>query len=66
MAILTGCAKQVVVERISPPSEWLECKNEPPAPDIVTPDSTVAYMIDLRAAWFDCHDKLERVRDWAA
>ena len=63
---LGACANpKVIVQKINPPSEWLECKDEPAAPVEVTPDSTVRYMMDLRAAWFDCHDKLTRVKDWA-
>lgn len=63
--MLTACGQRVVVEKIKPPIEWLTCKDEPEPPLDATPANMVVYMEAGRAAWFDCHDKLTRVRDWA-
>lgn len=62
--MLTACGQRVVVEKIKPPIEWLTCKDEPEPPLEATPANMVVYMMDLRAALFDCHDKLNRVKDF--
>lgn len=52
---------------VKPPIEKLECAGEPLVPPGAITDSMVAdYMIAQRAAWFDCHTKVEWLREFFA
>ena len=52
---------------VKPPIEKLDCTGEPLVPPGAITDAMVAdYMIAQRAAWFDCHTKVEWLRDFFA
>ena len=77
--LLTACGTPIR-PNLPPPQEWLTCEPAPqrPAlaplngvagtyakPEVDARDSAIArYIIALRAAGFDCRDKLQRVRGY--
>lgn len=74
---LTACGpKPITISVPPPPAEWLQCQQAPERPDLA-PLTTYAkpevdardlviarYIIDLRAAYFDCQNQLGKVRDY--
>ena len=63
---LSACGNSKV-RVVKPPIEKLTCAGEPLVPPGEITDAMVAdYMIAQRAAWFDCHTKVEWLRDFFA
>ncbi len=78
--LLTACGDPVKVNLPPPPAEWLTCEDAPERPALapLTPnggtynkpevdarDSAIArYLLALKAAHYDCADKLQRVRGY--
>src|SRR3546814_6547600 len=57
---LSACGNSSV-EAIKLPPEKLTCAGEPPVPEGAITDAVVGdYMVAQRAAWFDCHSKIDR------
>ena len=80
LALSACTGERIRVNAPPPPKEWLVCAPEPARPQLpgLTPlgehyskpqvdarDSAIArYVLDLRAAWFDCSVKLGKVRTY--
>src|SRR3546814_5661483 len=63
---LSACGNSSV-EAIKPPPEKLTCAGEPPVPEGAITDAVVGdYMVAQRAAWFDCHSKIDWLRNFFA
>src|SRR3546814_5435947 len=61
---LSACGNSSV-EAIKPPPEKLTCAGEPPVPEGAITDAVVGdYMVAQRAAWFDCHSKIDWLRNF--
>lgn len=67
---LAACGQPVPVV-LTPPPALLSCADEPPPPDLPTPERqrerdelTLAYILALRSAWGDCAAKVNGVRTW--
>ena len=63
---MAGCEpKRITV--IKPPADKLQCAAEPAVPDEPVTDAKVAgYIVEQRAAWGDCSQKLHWLKDWFA
>src|SRR3546814_20825761 len=63
---LSACGNSSV-DAIQPPAEKLTCAGEPPVPEGAITDAVVGdYMVAQRAAWFDCHSKIDWLRNFFA
>src|SRR3546814_19965538 len=63
---LSACGNRSV-EAIKPPPEKLTCAGDPPVPEGAINDAVVGdYMVAQREAWFDCHSKLDWLRNFFA
>src|SRR3546814_13235273 len=63
---LSACGNSIV-EAIKPQPEKLTCAGEPPVPEGAITDAGVGdYMVAQRAAWFDCHSKIDWLRNFFA
>lgn len=61
---ICGCSGPINVALIPPPADKLTCSAEPLAPADASPAEQVAYMIALRAAWWDCWSTVRWHKDW--
>lgn len=77
---LSACANQPRVQIVQPPANLTSCADEPLAPDLPEVDwsslshayplqmirdrAVVDYILAMRAAWGDCHSKVEGVAAW--
>ena len=60
----SGCAKDVVVQRVPVPDRLLSCKAEPPPPAEDTDKAVAGYLVDLIESGADCRSKVKAIADW--
>lgn len=63
---LTGCGKQIVVERIPVPAKWLTCAAQPSPPAENTDKAVAGFIVGLIASGQDCRDTVRAIADWNA
>lgn len=61
---LTGCGKQIVVERVPVPGKWLTCAAQPAPPAENSDKAVAAFIVSLLEAGQDCRDTVAAIRAW--
>lgn len=64
LACLSGCGKEIVVERVPVPERFLTCANEPAPPAEDTDKAVAGFIVDLIEAGADCRSRVAAIKQW--